>query len=578
MSDPSQASRAELPDELKRVLVQLKPYFERSDIPVPPEAERGVPELQANMRVSEMAHALGQQLRGSGLYFAGAEPVTIDEETGEMQPMTHLRFVSWVEEFVSFYKFIRKEKEYVSISERRAAQVLKSDAFRAHIPKLSGVHPIKLPVRRRDGSVVLLRAGYDAQSGIYTLRGGPDYPEDMPHMEAATLLFDMLQFFPFSDGDRSRAVHLASMLSVFGAGLLPAGARAPMFIYNANQVGSGKTRLAQMGVIAVYGKCDAGTWGERAEEFQKELDSAAQAFAPYLFFDDKTGLLRSQALNRFATSGQLGGRVICTKERFSVPLRTVILITGNHLRYSDDIYRRSLICDLWARVQYDQRKLPAEAIDMTEEWLRAEVNRNRILAALWSLVKHAQELQAVRPAIIARKIGSFESWSETIPPILIHAGLGDPTEMPKVVEAQPHLADARNLARIALDELVGDRAVHPVRVAQLVPIARLNGLFPDKLGTLDDIIRDLDSGRGKWKPVQYVEPTLVGESYKHRDPDAAEKRQQAAEWTDRGMMTAFGIAIKKLMNGLEFSNSKGERYQFGMRGEDRHATYTCTRL
>jgi hypothetical protein len=581
MLDHPQTSRPELPelpDELRRVFAQLQPYYERSKIPVPAEIERGVPEIMVDGRVNEMAHAVGQQLRGKGLYIVGSEIVTINEVTGQIKRMTKERFVSWVEEFISFYKFVRDQKRYVSVSEQRAEQILASDSFLVQMPVLNGVNPVKLPVRRANGTLELLRPGYDPETGIFTLRGGLDYDEHMPPEEARDYFQGLVQFFPFQDETRSRSVHFGAMFTVFASALLPQGARAPIFIYNANQVGSGKTRLAQMALTMVYGKPDTNKWSKRDEEFEKELDSAAQGLAPFLFFDDKKGLLESEALNRFSTTSQLGGRIIGGKERFSVPLRTLLFITGNQLRYSDDIFRRSVICDLFNRVQYDQRTLPPEAVDMTEEWLRSEENRKRILSALWSLTLHAEVMQTIRPAKIARKIGSFEAWSKIIAPIVIHAGLGDPTELPASNQGNPYLEDARNLACIALDELVGDKRVHSIRLAELVPIARLNDLFPEKVGTLDSIIREMDSGRGKWKQVEYAEPTLAGDVIRYRDPTAAEKRRQAAEYADHKTMTSFGSIVKKMVNGLEFSNSKGVRYRFGTPEGARHATYICTRL
>lgn len=265
------------------------------------------------------------------------------------------------------------------------------------------------------------------------------------------------------------------------------------------------------------------------------------------------------------------------KERFYVPLRAATLVTGNQLSYSDDLFRRSLISDLFSPVQYDQRVLPTDAIDITEEWLAEEENRKRMLAALWSLVKFAEERETMRPAKIARKIGSFEGWCKVVPKIVIHAQFGDPTEKPAETQGNPLLHDARELARRALDELVEGRNVHSITLAELVPIARKAGLFVEKLGTLDDVYRDLDAGRGKWKQVEELEEALMGETaVSRRDPTPEEKRQQAAAWLDRSTATGFGALLKKLMNGLLFTDSKGRNYQFGSREGARKATYVCT--
>jgi len=161
---------------------------------------------------------------------------------------------------------------------------------------------------------------------------------------------------------------------------------------------------------------------------------------------------------------------------------------------------------------------------------------------------------------------------------VIHAKFGDPTEKPAETQGNPLLQDARELARRALDALVEGRAVHTILLADLVPIARKAGLFVEKLGTLDDVYRDLDAGRGKWKQVEETETSVMGTvTVSHRDPTAEEKRDQAAAWLDRGTATGFGSLLKKLMNGLLFTDSKGRNYQFGSREGARKATYVCTR-
>jgi hypothetical protein len=567
---PDQSKK--FPPEVLEAMAKLAPWMADAGVELPKEVENAVPQIYLGDRVGLLAHELAQHLRGSGLYRAGEELVTVDESTGMFQLMKATRFVTWVDDWVSFWKPVHGEKKYISINRQKAEEILASDAFRCKIPVLKGINPVKLPVRRRSGVVELLQPGYDAESGIFTLHGGLDYDEEMLPDEARGFILEMLKYFPFGDEGRSRSVHVAAMLTVYTMGMLPAGARPPMFVWNANQVASGKTRLAQMCLIPVFGGAAVATWWERVEDFKKELDSAAQDFSPYLFFDDQSGFLKSGMLNSWITASRWAGRVMGGKDRFSVPLRGVTLVTGNQLTYSDDLFRRSLIADLFQPIQYDQRTLPADAIDMTEEWLAEEPNRSRILSAMWALVRHAEEMEQVRPAVLARKIGSFEGWCRVVPKVVIHAQLGDPTEKPAAVQGNPLLADARELARIALDTLVEGRGVHAVKLSELVPLARRAGLFVEALGTLDDVYRDLDAGKGRWKPVERVDEDG---DVSRREATPEEKKEQAAAFLDRAMATRFGATIKRLMNGLMFVDGKGRSYQFGSREGARQATYVC---
>jgi hypothetical protein len=466
----------------------------------------------------------------------------------------------------------------VDLQRGRAEELLCSDVFRCKIPELRGINPVRLPVRRKGGKVELLEPGYDAESGIYTLHGGPEYDEEMNAQEARDFLLRLVRDFDFPD-ERSRSVHFAGMLTSFCTGMLPRGARMPMFVWNANQVSGGKTLLATMCLLPVFGTADLSTWWDRPEDFKKELDSAAQAFSPYLFFDDRKGLQASNLLNGWLTATRWAGRVMGGKERFSVPLRALTMITGNNLTYSDDLHRRALVCEIFMQEQFDLRKLPEDALPLGEEWLLEEGNRRKILSALWALVKHAEVNEVFQGATPSRLIPSFEGWSRTIPRILIHAAMGDPTERQKTAEVNPEQEEARQLVRLALDEKVQGRDHGVVTLQELVRIARVNGLWVSVLGSKEDVFKELDAGKGRWKDITEVETDALGnESESRRPPTLKEKDEQALTWTDKKTITSFGSRLTKRVNGLRFRDSSNGLYEFGKREESRTSQFTVTRI
>jgi hypothetical protein len=572
---PDHRPLSKLPPEILETMAKLSPWLRDAGIEVPLELDSVVPQIFANDRVGIMAHAIAQNLRGSGLYRAGKELVTVNEQTGEFQIMTAKRAVAWLDEWVTFYKMDGDGKRvFVSLARRKVEEILAADSFLDKVPILTGINKVKLPVRRKDGRLELLQPGYDVESGIFTLSGGLDYDEHMDPVEAFGFLAELLQYFPFAPHGLTN--FMGAMFTVYCSGLLPPTARPPMFIFNANQVGSGKTRLAQLCLYPVFGTANLSTWWHRNEEMKKELDSAAQEFVPYLFFDDQSGKLKSNLMNGWLTSSRWSGRILGTKERFYVTLRAVTLVTGNQLTYSDDIARRSSIIELFQPVQWDQRVLPPDAIDITEEWLADPKNRSRILAALYALVKKADACEKTNPAKLARKLPSFEGWSRVIPPIVFHAGFGDPTRMPPAAQVSPAMHDTRELARLALDKHADGKALVTITLSQLVPIARENALFVEKLYTIDDVYRELDAGKGKWKAVEEVEVLPSGrKDVTKRDPTPEEKREQAAAWLDRSMAVSFGSVLKRMMSGMHFADSKGRLYQFGSQEGARLATYVC---
>lgn len=568
--------------EERELLRRLRPWMVGNGVPVPAAVANTVPRVFAGLNIGKLAEQLAMHLRGSGLFRAGEEFVTVDEGTGMFQLMKPARFISWVSIWVKIWKAVgrgdNKDEVEVDLQRGRAEELLCSDVFRCKIPELRGINPVRLPVRRKGGKVELLEPGYDAESGIYTLHGGPEYDEEMNAQEARDFLLRLVRDFDFPD-ERSRSVHFAGMLTSFCTGMLPRGARMPMFVWNANQVSGGKTLLATMCLLPVFGTADLSTWWDRPEDFKKELDSAAQAFSPYLFFDDRKGLQASNLLNGWLTATRWAGRVMGGKERFSVPLRALTMITGNNLTYSDDLHRRALVCEIFMQEQFDLRKLPEDALPLGEEWLLEEGNRRKILSALWALVKHAEANEQFQVVTPSRLIPSFEGWSRTIPRILMHAAMGDPTERQKTAEVNPEQEEARQLVRLALDEKVQGRDHGVVTLQELVRIARVNGLWVSVLGSKEDVFKELDAGKGRWKDITEVETdTLGNESESRRPPTLKEKDEQALTWTDKKTITSFGSRLTKRVNGLRFRDSSNGLYEFGKREESRTSQFTVTRI
>jgi len=78
-----------------------------------------------------------------------------------------------------------------------------------------------------------------------------------------------------------------------------------------------------------------------------------------------------------------------------------------------------------------------------------------------------------------------------------------------------------------------------VTMKDIVRTARLNDLFTDRLGSIEQVLDDLNGRKGhKWKevPDSGIDPELIGDEAKPsaatREPNKEEKRLQAAEFLD----------------------------------------------
>ena len=571
---------------------KLRSFYVAAGVPVPEAIAEKVPNVFLGSTVRDLASNISANLRNTdcGLYLQNEDVVTIDEGTGRTKLMTPERFVSWVEDMIVFWKYDKQHQEKVqSMSPQTAKLVLVNGHFREKLPVLRGVNMVKLPVAVKGGGVRLLSQGYDGESGIFTVRGGIDYPEDIPLDHAVERLKEMHAFFPWGDAGRSLAVHLTSMLTVFCLAMVRAGARVPMFFYNSNMVGSGKTQLAKMALLLVHGRAGVATLWERSEEFKKELDSAAQALEPFLFFDDISGYLRNELLNGWLTSPRWDGRIMGTRERFSVELRGVTIITGNQLKLSDDIGRRTLTADLFATQTVQERQLPVDVQRITDSWLLEDEVRSPLLGCLYALVRHAYgegatarraEMKALRP------LESFEDWSRLVPPIVLAAGFGNPLGIVVLPDAgnTDNTDRAKTIVKaIELFALPVFKKSVTVTLVDLCVAARQAGCFLDVLGTTEEQVRELDARRGPWPMYEAVtvgvtKNEITGEFEKasevdRRAPATDEEREKVAErFMDRTQSTAFGMRIRKAL-GMEFLHAEA-RWIFGGREDARKSSFT----
>jgi hypothetical protein len=123
-----------------------------------------------------------------------------------------------------------------------------------------GIRPIRgivtSPVLRADGSI-LQSQGYDADSGLYV-----DLTEVFPPItsaptaddsrKAVALLFDLVADFPFRD-EACRSGWLASLLTPLAREAYR-GCTGPLFLFDANVRGSGKSLLADVNRLIVTGR------------------------------------------------------------------------------------------------------------------------------------------------------------------------------------------------------------------------------------------------------------------------------------------------------------------------------------
>lgn len=402
---------AKIPMDMLRLLA---PLAAQAGIDLPGQADM-VPQINLDEQTLKIAEQLGGLLSRCDIFARGDEVVTV--EAGKMVPVSKDRFCTLIEEYVTCIKFSQQGPKVITMGKDMAAKVLECRQFTRRLPQLEGIVPVSVPVRRASGAVEWLAAGYDKESKVWC-NDGVSYDREMSVQAAMQWLWDQFGEFEFAWEqevrkdwiflNRSFSVQIAAMLSTYTRLMLPTGTPRPLFLWVANQQGSGKSVLAESALAHVFGDVATVSLPDSREEFEKLLNTTAMNMRPYLFLDDAPSWVASNALNRFITSRRHAGRKLGGNEEFDVPNVTTVSVTANNLEITPDLMRRSLVCELFVPGDIEKRTFKRNI--EPGYWSRPEV-RAQSLAVMCALLKHW--LSQGEPMGVDCK-PTFEAWSTMI--------------------------------------------------------------------------------------------------------------------------------------------------------------------
>ena len=424
-----------------------------------------------NHVLSDTAAEVGDLLKDKDIFRRGSLVFHPPKTEQEFQPMTADTFRSWAEQHLLFFKLrLTPYGEMLrlirTMSSSDAEGILASPQFLAALREVERFNPVRMPVRRGSGEIVLLPEGYDAQSLTFTASTGIELPE-LSLEEARTVVDKLLREFTFNDNGRSKAVAVAAMLTVFGIGLLPSLALPPAFIFLANREGAGKTLLAKVCTIPVLGYAPTAAWAKSDEEMDKRLLAAVMGGLPVLILDNVRNHISSGPLELFLTNSHFKGRILGQSKEFMGRKSTVVFLTANGATVSPDMRRRSLFCELFLGVERAEDRMFQVRLE-APLLLRA---RGRILSALWSLIRSWDQAGRPKPSRIN---SGFSDWSEIFGGIVEHAGFGCALETPEIEgAADTDLADMAALVK----RIVQAHGSQSVGFVELISAAQEGGLF-----------------------------------------------------------------------------------------------------
>lgn len=286
-------------------------------------------------------------------------------------------------------------------------QIIK-DRFKEEIDVLEGI--VESPVIRPDGSIIL-REGYDRQTGVFYKPN--EICEPIPEIvtletaqEARDELNEVVKQFPF----KSRT-HKAAWLS----GLLTPFARysinepCPIFLFDANQAGTGKSLLCDLISIIFTGRPMARTtYPFSEEELGKIITSVAISADPMMLWDNISYPFGGANLDAVATSVIWKGRRLGHSQMIEAPMRTIWYATGNNVQYKGDIHRRVIPCSMDC-----SENDPYEKEFEIENLIRfVKKNRPKYMRCCLTILRGF--FQAGKPRGTKYKMGTFEEWSDIV--------------------------------------------------------------------------------------------------------------------------------------------------------------------
>jgi hypothetical protein len=291
-----------------------------------------------------------------------------------------------------------------------------------HFSHLEGI--VETPNFLADGRI-LQTPGWDEDSGLLYIPSGEfhpvaDKPSKADAIRSAAALLELVRDFPFSHMHH-KAAWLSALLTAFSR--FAFRGPTPLFLYDANVAGSGKSFLCDIIAIIATGRpMSRVTWPNDDDEVRKTLLSLAIGGDRFCLWDNigEGCVLGGPAMDNALTSERYKGRILGLSEIIEVPFTLQQFSTGNNVVLFGDTERRTIHIRLNSPLEK-----PEERADFKVPNLRLHIKERRP-----ELITHV--LTILRAFDLAGRplgsdlipFGSFEGWSDLVRGAVIWATEG----------------------------------------------------------------------------------------------------------------------------------------------------------
>jgi len=334
------------------------------------------------------------------------EPLTADDIVAALSEVAHWTIVK------------RGKLHRVRPPKDLAHQVF--SAIHEGIPKLNGF--TDLPTVRKDGTLAD-EAGYDAATRLFYEPGSrlvsiPLKPTRDDAVKALVELYGVVEDVPF-ESSAQRAAWYASVLTLFARRIYTGP--TPLFLFNANVRGAGKTLLATVALhIAFKDEICPQTWTRDEDEQKKMFVAALVQSDRAVFIDNVEGVFGGGTLNSFTTGHSWAGRILSVSRTKRTTQPPVLFVTGNNVILGGDTPRRIISIRIASPLERPEERDDFKHPDLMA-WVAQE--RPRLAAAALTIIR--AWFVAGQPQATLKAMGSFVGWNP-IRHILMWLGQPDP--------------------------------------------------------------------------------------------------------------------------------------------------------
>ena len=372
-----------------------------------------------------------------------------------------------------------------------------------------GIRPIRgvvtSPVLRADGSI-LQEEGYDPASGLY-VDLSQDFPaiEELPSMDqvqqALVILKGLVSDFPFKD-QASCSAWLASLLTPLAREAY-SGCTGPLFLFDANVRGSGKSLLADINSLIVTGREATRMTAPRDDdEARKRITALVNDAELLVLIDNISGKFGCSSLDAALTGTVWKDRRLGHTELIEASLRMTWYGSGNNVILAADTARR--VCQIRLESRLEN---PEDRDNFQHADIRGYVRKYRpiLLAAALTILRGF--IVAGRPDQNLKPWGSYEGWSALIRNGIVWCGLPDPGDT-RIELRETSDSEVGCLRQLLSVIPIIDSDAKGLRASDLLRIA--NHQIPCRCPNLGQRLKDAIEGCSG-RMLQYTTAQRLGE-------------------------------------------------------------------